>query len=94
MLNCKYIATGHYARIREVNGRYVIYKGVDEIKDTRSYVLWGVSQDCLSRTIFPMGKYHKDEIKRLAIDLGYESLAKKSESYEICLFPIMITEAF
>jgi len=37
MLNCKYIATGHYARIREVNGRYVIYKGVDEIKD-QSYV--------------------------------------------------------
>ena len=86
MLNCKYIATGHYARIREVNGRYVIYKGVDEIKD-QSYVLWGVSQDCLSRTIFPMGKYHKDEIKRLAIDLGYESLAKKSESYEICFIP-------
>ena len=86
MLNCKYIATGHYARLREVNGRYVIYKGVDEIKD-QSYVLWGVSQDCLSRTIFPMGKYHKDEIKRLAIDLGYESLAKKSESYEICFIP-------
>ncbi len=86
MLNCKYIATGHYARVREVNGRYVIYKGVDEIKD-QSYVLWGVSQDCLSRTIFPMGKYHKDEIKRLAIDLGYESLAKKSESYEICFIP-------
>ena len=86
MLNCKYIATGHYARIREVSGRYVIYKGVDEIKD-QSYVLWGVSQDCLSRTIFPMGKYHKDEIKRLAIDLGYESLAKKSESYEICFIP-------
>ena len=86
MLNCKYIATGHYARIRKVNGRYVIYKGVDEIKD-QSYVLWGVSQDCLSRTIFPMGKYHKDEIKRLAIDLGYESLAKKSESYEICFIP-------
>ena len=43
----------------------------------------GVSQDCLSRTIFPMRKYHKDEIKRLAIDLGYESLAK-DESYEIC----------
>jgi len=86
MLNCKYIATGHYARVRELNGRYVIYKGVDEIKD-QSYVLWGVSQDCLSRTIFPMGKYHKDEIKRLAIDLGYESLAKKSESYEICFIP-------
>jgi tRNA-specific 2-thiouridylase len=34
-----------------------------------------------------MGKYHKDEIKRLAIDLGYESLAKKSESYEICFIP-------
>ena len=54
----------------------------------------GVSQDCLSRTIFPMGKYHKDEIKRLAIDLGYESLAKRVRVMKYVLFPIMITEAF
>lgn len=86
MLNCKYIATGHYAQIREENGRYVVSKGLDEIKD-QSYVLWGVSQDCLRRTIFPIGNYHKDDIRKMALDRGYESLAKKSESYEICFIP-------
>src|ERR1039457_863400 len=58
MLDCEYIATGHYAKIREENNRYVISKGLDENKD-QSYVLWGVSQECLKRTIFPIGNYHK-----------------------------------
>tara|TARA_B000000565_G_C23780465_1_gene375735 strand:- start:1921 stop:3009 length:1089 start_codon:yes stop_codon:yes gene_type:complete len=86
MLNCKYIATGHYAQIRKENNRFVVYKGIDSKKD-QSYVLWGISQDCLSRTIFPMGKYHKDDIKKIAIERGYKSLAEKSESYEICFIP-------
>ena len=85
-LGCKYIATGHYAQVREENGRFVVSKGIDEWKD-QSYVLWGLSQECLSRTIFPMGKYHKDAIKQMAIDRGYEELAKKPESYEICFIP-------
>mgnify|MGYP001175716939 CR=1 FL=1 len=85
-LGCKYIATGHYAQVREENGRYVVYKGVDEWKD-QSYVLWGLSQECLKRTIFPMGKFHKDDIKQMAIDRGYEELALKPESYEICFIP-------
>ena len=86
MLKCKYIATGHYAQIREENGRYVVSKGLDDSKD-QSYVLWGVSQDCLKRTIFPMGKYHKKDIKQMALDRGYKALAEKSESYEICFIP-------
>mgnify|MGYP001419534828 CR=1 FL=1 len=86
MLNCKYIATGHYAQIREENGRYVVFKGLDESKD-QSYVLWGVSQECLKRTIFPMGKYHKKDIKKMALDRGYKELAEKNESYEICFIP-------
>ena len=85
-LGCKYIATGHYAQVREENGRYVVSKGIDEWKD-QSYVLWGLSQDCLSRTIFPMGKYHKEDIKQMAIDRGYQELAQKPESYEICFIP-------
>jgi tRNA-specific 2-thiouridylase len=85
-LGCKYIATGHYAQVREENGRYVVSKGVDEWKD-QSYVLWGLSQACLSRTIFPMGKFHKDDIKQMAIDRGYKELAQKPESYEICFIP-------
>ena len=86
MLKCKYIATGHYAQIREVNGRYVVSKGLDKSKD-QSYVLWGVEQECLNRTIFPMGKFHKKDIKQMAIDRGYKALAAKSESYEICFIP-------
>ncbi|MFN8145302.1 MAG: tRNA 2-thiouridine(34) synthase MnmA [Bacteroidia bacterium] len=86
MLNCEFIATGHYANVREVNGRYVVSKGKDEWKD-QSYVLWGVSQACLSRTIFPVGKYHKPEIRKMAEEMGFHELALKPESYEICFIP-------
>ncbi|MBT7726359.1 MAG: tRNA 2-thiouridine(34) synthase MnmA [Flavobacteriales bacterium] len=86
MLGCEFIATGHYAQVREENGRYVVSKGMDESKD-QSYVLWGLSQSCLKRTIFPIGNYHKKDIKQMAIDRGYKELAQKSESYEICFIP-------
>ena len=86
MLGCEFIATGHYAQIRKENGRYVVSKGLDKSKD-QSYVLWGVKQECLNRTIFPMGKFHKKDIKQMAIDRGYKALAAKSESYEICFIP-------
>jgi tRNA-specific 2-thiouridylase len=85
-LGCEYIATGHYANVRRENGRYVVSKGVDESKD-QSYVLWGLKQEALARTLFPMGKFHKTEIRRMALDFGYNSLAKKAESYEICFIP-------
>ena len=85
-LGCEFIATGHYAQIREENGRMIISKGIDEYKD-QSYVLWGLSQKNLKRTIFPLGKYRKTEIKQMAVDFGYEELSKKSESYEICFIP-------
>ena len=86
MLGCKYIATGHYAQLRYENSRYVVSKGLDNNKD-QSYVLWGVKQECLARTIFPMGGYHKEDIKKMAISRGYKDLAAKSESYEICFIP-------
>jgi tRNA-specific 2-thiouridylase len=85
-LGCEFIATGHYAQIREENGRYVISKGLDESKD-QSYVLWGLKQECLKRTLLPLGNYKKSEIKKMAIDRGYHELAAKSESYEICFVP-------
>jgi tRNA-uridine 2-sulfurtransferase len=85
-LGCDFIATGHYAQVREENGRYVISRGLDENKD-QSYVLWGLSQDSLKRTIFPLGKYRKAEIRQMAKDAGYEELANKNESYEICFIP-------
>jgi tRNA-specific 2-thiouridylase len=86
-LDCDFIATGHYAEVRQhTNGRYVISKGLDETKD-QSYVLWGLDQELLSRTIMPLGKYRKTEIRQMAHDMGYPELAKKSESYEICFVP-------
>src|ERR1700751_4144291 len=86
-LGCDFIATGHYAKIRQhENGRYVVSKAVDETKD-QSYVLWGLQQDLLSRTLLPLGTYRKTEIRQMAVDYGYPELAKKSESYEICFVP-------
>jgi tRNA-specific 2-thiouridylase len=86
LLDCEFIATGHYANIRNENNRFVISKGKDENKD-QSYVLWGVSQANLARTMLPLGKFHKSEIKQMAIDMGQKELAAKSESYEICFVP-------
>jgi len=86
-LGCDYIATGHYASVHQHdNGRYFISKGADATKD-QSYVLWGLQQDLLSRTLLPLGGYHKTEIRQMAHDFGYPELAKKSESYEICFVP-------
>lgn len=86
-LGCDFIATGHYAKIRQhTNGRFVVGKAVDHTKD-QSYVLWGLQQDLLSRTLLPLGPYHKTEIRQMAHNYGYPELAKKSESYEICFVP-------
>lgn len=86
-LDCEFIATGHYANIRlHDNGRYVVSKGKDENKD-QSYVLWGVSQQNLARTQFPLGNFSKPEIRQMAREMGQVELANKSESYEICFVP-------
>lgn len=85
-LDCDFIATGHYAQVRQENNRYVVSKGLDENKD-QSYLLWGLTQQSLSRTQFPLGQYRKSEIRQMALDMGYDELVKKSESYEICFVP-------
>ena len=85
-LGCDYIATGHYAKVREENGRYIISKGQDHSKD-QSYALWGVRQKHLERTIFPVGGYKKSEIRQLAEDYGLLNVANKPDSYEICFIP-------
>lgn len=85
-LGCDYIATGHYANVREENGRYVISRGLDPRKD-QSYALWGVQQEHLARTIFPLGKYEKTEIRQFAEDFGLTNVAHKPDSYEICFIP-------
>jgi tRNA-specific 2-thiouridylase len=85
-LGCEFIATGHYAKINNENGRYFISRGIDFNKD-QSYVLWGLSQDCLKRTIFPLGNYTKPEIRKMAENFGFAELANKPESYDICFIP-------
>ena len=86
VLDCEFIATGHYVNVRAENDRYVISKGVDETKD-QSYVLWGLSQACLSRSVYPLGGLRKTAVRQMALDYGYPELAKKSESYESCFVP-------
>jgi tRNA-specific 2-thiouridylase len=85
-MDCEFIATGHYAVIKEHEGRKFISKGKDDRKD-QSYVLWGLDQECLERSAFPLGNYTKPEIRQMAKDWGHEALSKKAESYEICFVP-------
>ena len=85
-LDCEFIATGHYAKINELDGRKYISKAKDDKKD-QSYVLWGLNQACLNRSHFPLGNYTKPEVRQMAFDWGYEELSKKGESYEICFVP-------
>lgn len=85
-LDCEFIATGHYVKVRKENERFVLSKARDLTKD-QSYVLWGLGQECLGRSIYPLGDMLKTEVRQLAYDMGYEELSKKAESYEICFVP-------
>lgn len=85
-LDCQYIATGHYAQIRYENDRYILSKGVDKSKD-QSYMLWGLSQESLARTLFPLGSFEKSEIRKMATEAGFSKVADKRESYDICFIP-------
>lgn len=85
-LDCEQIATGHYAKIRNENDRFVISRGIDNFKD-QSYVLWGISQESLARTVLPLGGLKKSEIYEMAKERKFFDLVNKSESYEICFVP-------
>ena len=82
-LGCDYVATGHYARIREYNGHLYLANAVDTQKD-QTYFLWMLTEDNLRRTIFPLGGLTKTEVRAIARAHGYETLAEKKESQEIC----------
>ena len=86
-MDCEFIATGHYAQLRHTEaGRWHVRKSADDKKD-QSYVLWGLSQECMARSRFPLGHMTKPEVRQLAYDFGYEELSKKAESFEICFVP-------
>jgi tRNA-specific 2-thiouridylase len=84
-LDCDYIATGHYARVERREGRFLLKKALDLNKD-QSYVLYSLSQEELSRTLFPLGELTKDEVRKIAKEAGLPN-ARKPESQDICFVP-------
>ena len=86
-LGADYIATGHYAKVNlnENSGRYYVSVAKDRKKD-QSYALWRVSQYALGKTLFPLGKYDKTEIRKLAREMGLKP-ADTPDSQEICFVP-------
>lgn len=84
-LGAQYVATGHYATIEKLNGRYVIRKSEDDKKD-QTYVLYNLTQYQLSHTLMPCGTYHKDKIREIAKEIGLKVYNKK-DSVEICFIP-------
>ena len=76
------LATGHYARVSETDGRVRLRRGADARKD-QSYVLWMLTQAQLKRCAFPVGGMEKSETRRIAADLGLRTAAKP-DSQEIC----------
>ena len=85
-IGADYIATGHYARIRQLeNGRFCLTRSVTAAKD-QTYALYNLTQNQLSHTLMPVGSYSKEEIRRMADQIGL-SVADKPDSQEICFVP-------
>ncbi len=85
-IGADYIATGHYARIAQLeNGRYAIRRSVTEAKD-QTYALYNLTQNQLAHTLMPVGEYEKEEIRRIAEEIGL-MVAHKKDSQEICFIP-------
>ncbi len=84
-LGCDYIATGHYANIKNINGRFVLKKAHNAKKD-QSYFLYSLTQEQLSHCLFPLGEYSKEEIRNIAEQLNLVT-AKKKDSQDICFVP-------
>lgn len=85
-MGCEYIATGHYARVVEREGHAYLTAAADAKKD-QTYFLWMLTEEQLRRTLFPLGDYTKDQVREIARAHGYEKLATKRESQEICFIP-------
>ena len=81
------IATGHYARITldASTGRYQMRKAADPAKD-QTYFLFGLTQQQLARTLFPLGEMNKPDVRALAESMGL-AVAAKGDSQEICFVP-------
>src|SRR5437763_3099492 len=86
-VGARFIATGHYARVRRdaASGRYQLLRAVDATKD-QTYFLFGLTQEQLERTLFPLGEMNKTDVRELARELDL-AVAQKSDSQEICFVP-------
>ena len=85
-IGADYIATGHYARVARLpNGRYSIRRSAASAKD-QTYALYNLTQDQLKRTLMPVGEFSKEEIRRMAEQIGLP-VAQKPDSQDICFIP-------
>lgn len=84
-LGASYVATGHYANVDKINGRYVLTKSKDDRKD-QTYALYGLNQFQLAHTLMPCGFYKKTEIREIAKKIGL-AVHNKRDSEEICFIP-------
>ena len=84
-IGADYVATGHYAKIEEHNGRYLLVKSDDDRKD-QTYALYNMTQDQLAHTLMPCGEYTKDRIREIAKQIGLD-VHNKKDSEEICFIP-------
>jgi len=81
-LNVKWFATGHYARIVRHAGQVILLKGIDKNKD-QSYFLYAIEKGLLQQLVFPLGDYIKDEVKKIADEVGIQAKTLE-ESVEVC----------
>jgi tRNA-specific 2-thiouridylase len=81
-LGAQYLATGHYARVREVNGQYQLLRGADAQKD-QSYVLSVLGQQELAHALWPLGELSKPQVRELAARYQL-SVAEKADSQDLC----------
>lgn len=85
-IGADYIATGHYARVEQLpNGRYALRQSATAAKD-QTYALYNLTQEQLAHTLMPVGAYTKDDIRRMAEEIGLQ-VAHKADSQEICFIP-------
>ena len=80
---CGYIATGHYVNKESHNKLHYLSKGADPDKE-QSFFLWGLNQEMLQKTLFPLGKLSKQEVRNLATERGFTRLEAKKESIGAC----------
>ena len=82
-LGCDKVAMGHYVNIIQENNHYFVAEGKDPEKD-QSFFLWGLTQAQLSRIVFPLGQFHKTDVRAMAAVRGYKKVSEKKDSLGAC----------